>query len=65
LEEAFSEAEVDWLAVAKTVRHKKFGDGKPADYKERARQARFLQYRGFSGEQIHSALDDLGGSFDD
>ena len=65
LEQAFAETDVDWLAVAETVRQKKFGDGKPADYRERARQARFLQYRGFSGEQIQCALDDLDGSFDD
>lgn len=65
LEQAFAAIVVDWLALATTVRHKKFGEGKPADYKARARQVRFLQYRGFSGEQIRSAFDDLGESFDD
>jgi len=34
------------------VRQKKFGKAMPADYKEQARQSRFLQYRGFSTEQI-------------
>jgi SOS response regulatory protein OraA/RecX len=28
----------------------------PGDYAVRARQARFLQYRGFSNEQIRAAL---------
>jgi len=38
------------------VRQRKYGDRRPDDYRERARQSRFLQYRGFTGEQIHMAL---------
>ncbi len=49
-------AEVDWFALARQARDKRFGPGLPDDYKERARQARFLQYRGFTQEQIQSAL---------
>ena len=30
----------------------------PEDFKERARQARFLQYRGFTSDQIREVLDD-------
>ena len=52
--------DIDWFALAREARHRKFGPGAPADYAERARQARFLQYRGFTGEQIRSALDDAG-----
>ena len=44
--------DVDWITAAREVRERKFGAGSPADYKERARQSRFLQYRGFTGEQI-------------
>ena len=33
-----------------------FGDEPPAEWKERARQARFLQYRGFSADQVRAAL---------
>jgi SOS response regulatory protein OraA/RecX len=29
----------------------------PRDYAERAKQARFLQYRGFAAEQIRAALE--------
>ena len=47
---------VDWPAEARTVREKRFGPDQPADYKERARQSRFLQYRGFSSEQIRQAF---------
>jgi len=49
-------SECDWTRLATDVRIKKFGAGQPADYKERAQQARFLQYRGFTGEQIRCAL---------
>jgi len=51
-------AEVDWSALARQARSKRFGADLPGDYKERARQARFLQYRGFTSEQIQAALGD-------
>jgi regulatory protein len=46
----------DWAARARDVRRRRFGLSPPGDYAERARQARFLQYRGFSNEQIRAAL---------
>jgi len=52
----------DWGAVARDVRRRRFGLSPPGDYAERARQARFLQYRGFSADHIRAALgpgDDL------
>ena len=36
--------------------HVVFGDAPVSEYKERARQARFLQYRGFTMAQIQDAL---------
>ena len=51
----------DWNRLARDVRRKKFGDTLPAAFKEKARQARFLEYRGFSQDQIRRAL----GSDDD
>jgi regulatory protein len=50
-------ADVDWLATIRAVRAKRFGPDLPRDYAERARQARFLQYRGFDAAQIRSALE--------
>ncbi len=50
-----------WLEHARAVRRRRFGDGSPADFKERARQARFLAYRGFTQEHIDSALEDCDG----
>lgn len=46
----------DWVARAREVRQKKFGRVMPQAYAEKAKQARFLQYRGFTGAQIRQAL---------
>jgi len=47
----------DFLELARSVRARKFGPEIPQDRKERARQARFLQYRGFSTDHIRAVLD--------
>ena len=60
--EALAGHEVDWPAQARAVREKRFGPDQPADYKERARQSRFLQYRGFSTDQVRQAF---GGADED
>jgi regulatory protein len=46
----------DWKALARDVRERRFGAEPPEDWAERARQSRFLQYRGFSNDHIASAL---------
>jgi regulatory protein len=56
IEAALAAAEFQWDEIAAAVRRRKFGDGLPGSLAERAKQARFLQYRGFSGEQIRIAL---------
>jgi len=56
VEEALEAAGVNWLEAARVARRKRFGTEPPADYRARAKQARFLQYRGFSPEQIRAAL---------
>ena len=53
---ALEAADTDWRASATELRRRRFGEAPPADARERARQMRFLQYRGFSGEQIRQAL---------
>ena len=45
-----------WYQRAIEVREKKFGCSQPVDFKERARQMRFLQYRGFTMQQIQCAV---------
>lgn len=55
----------DWRQLAAEVRQRKFGAERPADWPERARQMRFLQYRGFSKDHIGSALGSSGDTPDD
>ena len=43
--------------LARTTRAKRFGAEPPRDYAERARQARFLEYRGFDGAAVRAALE--------
>lgn len=43
---------VDWMDVLQSVRQKKFGRQRPAGFSEQARESRFLQYRGFTTDQI-------------
>ena len=50
-------AGLDWAALARETRIKRFGKAVPGDFKEKARQMRFLQYRGFSHDQITAALE--------
>jgi len=56
------EADCDWIALAAEVRAKRFGTAAPADFKERARQMKFLQYRGFESGHIRAALELSGDS---
>ncbi len=53
---AFDEAGTDWQAAARAVRRKRFGPAAPADFPEKARQMRFLQYRGFGPGEIRAAV---------
>ena len=45
----------DWKALARKVCRAKFGLQPPDSWAQRARQARFLQYRGFSSDHIRTA----------
>jgi len=45
--EFIDENDAMWSTLAQRVLKKKFGDEPPADFKARAKQLRFLQYRGF------------------
>ena len=46
----------DWFELVKEVRRKKFGMNIPVDYKEKAKQKRFLRSRGFNSDQINKAF---------
>ncbi len=47
---------IDWVALAQGARVRRFGAEHPRDYRERARQMRFLQQRGFDGNQISAVF---------
>jgi regulatory protein len=49
-------AGLDWAVKARQLRVRKFGQAVPANWPARAKQLRFLQYRGFSADHIRSAL---------
>ena len=51
------DSEFDWSRLAIEVRIKRFGRAKPLEFKEKSRQARFLEYRGFNLDQINGALE--------
>ncbi len=46
----------DWAALAREVRSRRFGPTPPKSWAEKAKQGRFLQYRGFSSDHVRSAL---------
>jgi regulatory protein len=54
---ALADSQWDWLEAAHGARVKRFGRTPPRSFAERAKQARFLEYRGFTAEQIRAALD--------
>lgn len=57
IEMAIEAAAADWHGLARAVRERKFGSDVPKDFKEKARQMRFLQYRGFEQDQVQAACN--------
>ncbi|QIZ75567.1 regulatory protein RecX [Ferrimonas lipolytica] len=53
---ALAQTEVDFFESCLALRQRKFGEALPADFKERAKQQRYLAYRGFSMDMIRYAL---------
>jgi regulatory protein len=60
IDAALEAAGADWFRLAHETRQRRFGAAAPAVWNERVRQARFLEYRGFSAEQIRFALGERG-----
>ena len=55
--DSLQQADIDWFALAAEVRCKRFGEQSPEDYKSRAKQQRFLQYRGFTHDEITESFN--------
>lgn len=62
IDDALANCGENWPELARRVRRRKFGAELPSDFPAKARQMRFLQYRGFTPDQIQAAVspdDDL------
>lgn len=53
---AILEADADWFELAKQLKERRFGEEASTDFKEKAKQSRYLQYRGFNFDQIKYAI---------
>jgi regulatory protein len=56
VDEVLEQMGEDWYALAREVRAKKFGRSAPVEFRDKARQMRFLQYRGFEPDQVRAAF---------
>ena len=55
--QALQDSDADWFELAKELKERKFGETKYQDFKAKAKQIRYLQYRGFNFDQINYALE--------
>ena len=56
VDEWLDERDPVWRERLAEVARKRFGAAGPADFRDRARRARFFEYRGFSAELIRRVL---------
>lgn len=56
IDAGLSGAGEDWFKLARQVHTKKFGQERATSFKDKARQMRFLQSRGFDQEHIQAAI---------
>ena len=57
VQQSLGNEDMDWFANAREAYLRRFGHRPPKDHKDKAKQMRFLQYRGFTGDQIRFAMD--------
>ncbi|HLR16727.1 MAG TPA: regulatory protein RecX [Alcanivoracaceae bacterium] len=58
MDNLLAEADIDWFAQAVDTHQRRFENRPAEDQREKARQLRFLQYRGFTAEQCYAALEE-------
>ncbi|MFV2058938.1 MAG: regulatory protein RecX [Thiohalomonadales bacterium] len=56
IDQALNNSETPWIETLQSVREKRFGKADASDFVSKAKQAKFLQYRGFTDEQIRKLL---------
>jgi len=54
------ENDLEWDEVLEQTARRKFGPTPPADFRERGKRVRFLEYRGFSPDRIRRFLQQNG-----
>jgi regulatory protein len=54
--QVIANSDADWFELAKQLKIRRFGEEISQDFKEKAKQSRYLQYRGFDFEQIKYAV---------
>lgn len=59
IQSALLQASIDWSHFLRALHQKKFHQVIPQDYREKAKQIRFLQYRGFDLAQIQDLLVEI------
>ncbi|OUR84712.1 hypothetical protein A9Q77_01270 [Marinomonas sp. 42_23_T18] len=58
MEECFTNADVDWFELALKLKINKFGEQVSKEFVIKSKQYRYLQYRGFSSDQINYAIQE-------
>jgi regulatory protein len=56
VEQTLEKVGVDWYALSRELKVSKFGEARASDAKEKNKQIRYLQYKGFSMDMIFEAL---------
>lgn len=56
VEQMLEKVDVDWYAMARELKVSKFGEAVASEAKEKNKQIRYLQYKGFSMDMIFEAL---------
>jgi len=57
IELAIEVSGANWFELARNVRLRKFGGDGPSGFKAKAKQMRFLQYRGFEQDHVQAAFN--------
>lgn len=55
--EVADDLDIDWYQHAESVYQKRYKDIEIIDQKDKAKRIRFMQYRGFSSDEIFTVLD--------
>ena len=64
-EQAMEAADIDWFTNAIEMRKKKFGLDAVDDLKLKAKQQRFLQYKGYGFDHVQHAMEAVNNAYDE